>query len=85
MAVNRSQFVPTSASLVDSRTDSDYQDLGDEIDRQEDDSNASLRPRIRTVYDEIDSSLLRAQYIAERLANSSLTPGGRLVPTGAGD
>ena len=33
-AVNRRQFVPNTANLVDSRTDDDYQDINDEIDSQ---------------------------------------------------
>ncbi|MFM7978345.1 MAG: hypothetical protein ACKPKO_03435, partial [Candidatus Fonsibacter sp.] len=33
-AVNRRQFVPNTASLVDSRTDDDYQYINDEIDSQ---------------------------------------------------
>ncbi|MFM7979104.1 MAG: hypothetical protein ACKPKO_07285, partial [Candidatus Fonsibacter sp.] len=73
--------------MVYSITDSDHQYLGDEIDRQEDNSNASLHSRIILFGGdtELDSSLMRDSDIPGRLASLSLTPSGRPVPTSSGD
>ena len=84
-AMNRRRFVPSMASLADSRAESDYQDLLSEIGSQEYESNEALLARIRAMGDEASSSAESSLGIGDRLAGLAVSPGFYSVPTGSGD
>ena len=84
-AMNRRRFVPSMASLADSRAESDYQYMLSEIGSQEYESNEALLARIRAMGDEARSSAESSLGIGDRLAGLAVSPGGFSVPTGSGD
>jgi len=57
--------------LADSRPDSDYQDISDEIDSQRSDMNDSLLGRIRAMVDESSSSISSSHDVGSILTNLS--------------
>ena len=84
-AMNRRRFVPSMASLADSRAESDYQYMLSEIGSQEYESNEALLARIRAMGDEARSSAESSLGIGDRLAGLAVSPGFYSVPTGSGD
>ncbi|MFM7988106.1 MAG: hypothetical protein ACKPKO_53210, partial [Candidatus Fonsibacter sp.] len=78
-AVNRRQFVPNPASLVDSRTDDDYQDINYEIDSHRIESNEALLERIRAMGDEASSSISSSHDVGSGLTHLSRSDSVRRV------